>query len=445
MLTSAFALPLIQSLPPAHHRHHPAHRIQLDNGIRLLIVQNPTVDIVAARFLFQGGGRIEHRDQAGLGNLTAAVLTKGTQQRSSQAIAAIVESLGAGISADNSSDYFELGLKCVSADFAKIMTLIGEILQQPSFPEQEFERERGMMMRAIQAQKERLFPVAFDQLRQILYPNHPYAIPVIGHEATLQSLTREDLVAFHQHQCRPDRLVLAIVGPLPVDEVLDHVLSVLGHWSGSSLIAKSVDLDEAEADPIRVPQTPQQVKTYQDTQQSLIMIGYQGARAGSADYAALKLLATYLGNGLSSRLFVELREKRGLAYEVSAHYATRLDPSPLIAYLGTAADNTEAALDALHAELDRLRADPLDPEVVELTQRKVLGQYALGKQTNAQIAHMLAWYETLGLGLEFDHIYPALIRELTSEQLYEVTQKYLATPITSLVGPEWALKTPEDS
>jgi zinc protease len=154
----------------------------------------------------------------------------------------------------------------------------------------------------------------------------------------------------------------------------------------------------------------------------------------SSDYAALKLLTTYLGNGLSSRLFVELREKRGLAYEVSAFYPTRLDTSHFVAYIGTAPENTAIALDGLKQEVDRLCETVLTDEELQSAKNKLLGQYALGKQTNAQIAQTYGWYETLGLGVAFDDLFQQQVAEVTAEEAQTAAQRFLMQPYVSLVG-----------
>jgi predicted Zn-dependent peptidase len=175
------------------------------------------------------------------------------------------------------------------------------------------------------------------------------------------------------------------------------------------------------------------------------MLGYlappvrDGASSTVRDYSVLKLINTYLGNGLSSRLFVELREKRGLAYEVSAFYTTRLDPAQFVAYMGTAPENTAIALEGLQTEIDRLRVTPLTGEELQAAKNKLLGQYALGKQTNAQIAQTFGWYETLGIGIDFDTLFQKQVAETTADAVQEVAQKYLTVPYVSLVGPAGAV------
>ncbi len=420
------------STSPATQRGH-LQRILLANGATLLLGQNPTVDILAAHCFFRGGSRVERPEQAGLSNLMAAVLTKGTHQRDSQAIAAWVESLGASLSVDSSSDYFQVSLRCVSADFPDLLRLLSEILQDPSFPEAEVAREQALMLQAIRAQQERPFSLAFDQVRQALYGDHPYALPGLGRLQTVGSLTREDLLAYHATYCRPNSMVMVVIGPERPEQMAAQIEAVLADWTVP---------DPSGGDPdLCLPslEQPKLLKLPQPTQQTTMMIGFRGASAGSTDYAALKLLSTYLGNGLSSRLFVELRERCGLAYEVSAFFATRWDPAPFVTYMGTASENTEMALDRLQAEIHRLHTHLLSEAEVNMAQRKLLGQYALGKQTNAQMAQLAGWYEILGLGMEFDQQYLQRVRHLTPEHLHQAVETYLVTPVIALVGPEAAL------
>ncbi len=408
-------------------------RLHLGNGITLLLGQNPTVEILAAHCFFRGGSRVEQPQQAGLSHLLAAVLTKGTRQRNSQAIAAWVESLGASLSVDSAADHFEVGLRCVAEDFPELLQLLAEILRDPSFPEAEVARERELMLQAIRAQQERPFNLAWDQVRQALYRDHPYALPGLGRLETVGSLTREDLLAYHSTYCRPEGMVMAVIGPEPPETMAAQVEAVLGDWVSAGPPAPDPNL------PLPSLEKPQLLKLSQPTQQTTIVLGFRGSPASSADYPALKLLATYLGSGLSSRLFVELRERGGLAYEVSAFFATRRDPAPFVAYLGTAAENTPVALERLQAEIQRLHDTLLSSEEVGMAQRKLLGQYALSKQTNAQVAQLAGWYEILGLGMEFDQQYLQSVRQLTPAHLQQAAKTYLVNPAIALVGPEEAL------
>lgn len=436
------------NLNSTHSQQSSIDRIVLDNGIVVLVKESLAADIIAARLFIRAGSRWEPPHQAGLANLMASVLTKGTQRLSSLEIAEAVESVGANLGTDSATDYFLMSLKTVSADFPGIFKLAGELLRSPTFPENELDLERRLTIQAIRSQQEQPFTIAFDQLRQIMYGTHPYALSGLGTETTVAQLQQSDLTQYHQTYFRPDNLVISICGRIQPEAAVALVEQSLGDWQAPAQTLPRLTLPELIVAPVRRA-------IAQETQQSIVMLGYlapavttqpvansNGSSAVSTaaltdleEYIALKLLNSYLGNGLSSRLFVELREKRGLAYEVSGFYPTRLDPAQFVVYLGTAPENTEIALKSLQAEVNRLSAELLDAQELQTAKNKLLGQYALGKQTNAQIAQIFGWYETIGLGIEFDTTFQQAVTATTLETAQKAAQRYLKEPYVSLVGP----------
>ena len=405
------------------------HRLVLDNGITLIIVENKAADIISGRFFLKGAGTIaEKPEQAGLAHLVSAVITKGTKKLSALEIAEKIESIGAGLGADASTDYFALSLKTVSTDFPEMLQLLGEIMRSPVFPEAEVELERKLTLEGIKSQKEQPFNVAFNQLRQQMYPQHPYGVSVLGTETSVASLTREDLQQYHQTYFRPDNLIISMSGRITKEQGIKLIERVFGDW-------QKPDLPRPTSGLVSPTVNPSEAEIIQDTQQSIVMLGYLGTKVNSEDYAVLKLISIYLGNGLSSRLFVELREKRGLAYDVSAFFPTRLDSAPFITDMGTAPTNTEIAIEGLSSEVERLTKTNLNEEELQGVKNKLLGQYALGKQTNGEIAQTYGWYETLGLGVNFDNSFQAAIPPITSETIKEVANRYLNKPYISLVKP----------
>lgn len=405
------------------------HRSVLANGITLIVVENQAADIISGRFFLKGAGTIiEQLEQAGLAHLASAVITKGTENLSALEIAEQIESIGAGLGADAATDYFSLSLKTVSADFIPMLKLLAEIMRSPSFPESEVELERKLTLQGIRSQQEQPFNVAFNQLRQQMYPGHPYGVSVLGTESSVETLTRQDLLHYHQTYFRPDNLVISLSGRIDLSQASSLIAEVFGDWAKP---------DAPLVEPVlSIPLlNPSQQEIIQDTQQSIVMLGYLGTKVNLQDYPVLKLISTYLGNGLSSRLFVELREKRGLAYDISAFFPTRLAVAPFITYMGTAPSNTEIAIAGLSHEVERLTQITLSDSELQGAKNKLLGQYALGKQTNGEIAQTYGWYETLGLGVEFDRSFQAAIAAISPEQIKEVALRYLTQPYISLVKP----------
>ncbi|MBW4692947.1 MAG: insulinase family protein [Lyngbya sp. HA4199-MV5] len=424
----------------------------------VLVWENPSADIIATRIFVRAGSQWETTQTAGLAHLLASVLTKGTEQRSSLQIAEQVESVGASLGTDSATDYFLLSLKTVSSDFSELLQLAGELLRSPSFPQHEIDLERRQTIQAIRSQQEQPFSIAYDQLRQIVYGDHPYALSGLGTEASVSQLDRADLQHYHQTHFRPDNMVVSLSGRIQPDAAIALIESVFGDWQPPETPLPILTLPAITARPIKAA-------IAQETQQSIVMLGYLAPAVvpehnealqqtgtpsvppspasrdhSMAEYTALKLLNSYLGNGLSSRLFVELREKRGLAYDVSAFYPTRLHPAPFVVYMGTAPENTAIAIAGLKAEVDRLRTHPFDPETLQAAKDKILGQQALGKQTNAQIAQTFGWYETLGLGIAFDAQFQEQLNAVTLEAVQSAADHYLMEPYLSLVGPAAVVK-----
>jgi predicted Zn-dependent peptidase len=408
------------------------YRTTLKNGLVLLVTENSAADVIATRIFIRAGSCYEKPEKAGLANLLGALLTKGCDGLSSLEIAERVESVGASLSADTATDYFVLSLKTVTADFTQILELATRLLRSPTFPEAEVELEKRLALQDVRLQKEQPFSVAFEQLRQVMYENHPYASSGLGDENTISNLTRFDLVNFYQTYFRPDNIVISIAGRISAESAEQQIEKLFGDWHPSDT--------QLPAMKVSFPQTkPQQVITPQPTQQSIIMLGYLGASVHSGDYAALKLLSTYLGNGLSSRLFIELREKLGLAYDVSAFYPTRQFSSSFVVYMGTAPENTITALKGLRREVDLLSDSKLEQDALQAAKNKILGQYALGKQTNGQLAQIYGWYEILGLGIAFDQKFQQNIAALTSTDAINTACQYLKEPFVSVIGQEEAI------
>jgi zinc protease len=404
--------------------HKGFSRRNLTRGGQLLFTENLETPIISTRFLFPS-----KIGAPGLAHLTSAVLTKGTERHNSQEIAGLVENAGAQLGVETATDYLLLGLKCLAEDFKDLFTLCLEILTEANFPEEQVSLEKNVTLQGIRAQKERAFSVAYAQFRENLYgPKHPYGYSTLGTEETVTAFQPRDLATYHQSAFNLDRMVLSLCGGVS-DELKDFVEEQV-----KSLAPKDAERTDGTV-PAPAPTGTHRIVTPQATEQTTVLLGYAACGIHHADYPALKVLNTYLGSGLSSRLFVELREKRGLAYEVSSFFPTYRQHAHFGAYIGTAPQNVPTAEEGLRRELEQIREIPLTDEALQAAKNKTLGQYALGKQTNSQIAQLLGWYEILGMGADHDERYPDLIGQVTAEDVKRVGQTYFTEPVVSLVGP----------
>ncbi|MEL6319125.1 MAG: pitrilysin family protein [Cyanobacteria bacterium J06626_14] len=412
------------------------HHTILQNGLTVIAIENSAADIVASRILINGGSRFEQTGKAGVAHLMSAVLTKGTDCLSSQDIAEKVESIGANLGTDATTDYCLVGLKTVSSDFPSVLKLAADIVRSPSFPDHEVELERRLALQGIRSMREQPFSVAYQNLRRAIYGDHPYGESGMGTEAAVSMMTREDVWAYYRDVFHPSEMVVSIAGRIDPEVAIATVEDVFGDWNPSKPETNPPILS-SKTTPGYQPQT---VVDIQETMQAIVMLGYPAASVHSSEYTALKILSTHLGNGLSSRLFVELREKLGLAYDVSAIYPTRIDPTHFVVYMGTAPTNVETAINGLQKEINRVCQQALTAGELQIAKNKLLGQYALGKQTNAQMAQLFGWYEVLGLGVDFDQIFQDTVAKVTAEEILAIASHHFASPPhVSLVGPQPAV------
>ena len=405
----------------------------LGNGLKVIAIENSAADIVSARLFLPVGQGHEIPENAGIFSLLTSLLTRGTTHRSSLDIAEAVEYVGASLGADSASDYSVVSVKTVSADFEEIFTLATEIIREPSFPNNEIELERKLTIQGLRSMQEQPFSVAYKYFREGMYGTHPYGFSSMGTEETVMTIQREHLLEAHSKYFRPDNMVVVIVGRIDPEKAVALVDKLLGDWEAPDYAAPNPKLPTIDSHAYRIV-------TPQETNQSFVIIGYLAASVKHPDFAALKLISTHLGNGLSSRLFVELREKQGLAYDVSAFYPTRLGQSQFVSYIGTAPENTSVALDGLQSELRRLCEVPLTAHELQVAKNKMLGQYALGKQTNGQIAQLLGWYEILGLGTEYDEQFQTNIAAVTIEEVQEAAKRCFVDSYISILGPATAVE-----
>jgi zinc protease len=401
---------------------------QLANGLKFLLIPNSSSDIVAGRIFVRAGSLYDPPPLSGISYLMTALLTKGTVRLSAMEIAEQVESIGAGLSAEAHNDHIEISWKSVAADFPILLRLVAEILRAPSFPAAQVELERKVLLQGIRSQAERPLSLAFQQLRSTIYQDHPYGRFLMGTEETVNRIDREALSSQHAAYYRPERTVVSIAGRLDPAVAEKLVAEAFGDWQPAPIPTM-----EMPRSPIT--EQPQRKFLAKSGQQSIVMLGHPAVAVTDPDYFVLRTISSYLGSGLSSRLFVELREKRGLAYEVSSIFSTKAEQAIFVVYMGTANEKVSMAIDGLRSELARLCLARWSAEELNTTQSKLLGKYALSKQTNAQLAYLYGWYESLGLGWDFDQRLVREVEQITSQRVEEVANKYFdRTPYLSVVG-----------
>jgi predicted Zn-dependent peptidase len=406
-------------------------RTTLPNGIRVLVRENPSADVVAVSVLVRAGARFETTSEAGVTNLLHRVMVRGTTRRTAADINGAAEDLGGSVDASGDVEYAEIRATGLARHWESVLDLVAEIALQPSFPAEAVETERRLTLSHIQTRLDTPFPRAFDALHEDLYRAHPYAIPSAGSKESVGRLTREQLVAHYRSIYRPGRLVIAVSGHVSAPRVVGVLAKTFGTMAlnaagePSPFIAPAPALTAAAGR--RVIEQP--------AQQAQVVIGVAGPGVLDADYAAVKLLGAILGGGMSGRLFVELREKLGLAYSVAAVNPSRAGPAPFLAFLGTAPASAEAAEAGMLRELERIRREPPTAEELARARAYLQGTQAMDRRTNARQAWYLAFFELVGAGHDFPDRYAAALGKVTAADVQAAARRYLEHPTIVVLRP----------
>jgi zinc protease len=417
----------------------PVPSFSLSGGLPVVARSRPGPEILAARLVIRGGSGADPLHRRGAHQLLAGTMTRGCGQLDADALADLVEGAGAALRAEAHEDSLVLGLKCAATDTLDLLPLLLAMARRPLLAPDQVALERQLNLQTLQRQKEDPYQLAHDQLLRQLYGEGPYGHDPLGVEGELKGISA-DLLADLAVGLGREGAVLVLTGTLPdnLQSLLEDSLEGLP-WTTHLPLASSV-VAPPPVEPGGAPAAGASLRALvQDTEQLVLMLGCPTVPLGHPDALPLRLLQTHLGLGMSSRLFVVMREERGLAYDVGVSHPARCGAAPFVMHLSTSADRAEEATACLLEEWRRLLEEPLDLAELELARAKTIGQDAMGRQTCSQIAERLAL--VLSHGLPADHVERCLARaaELDGAALQQAARRWLSQASLSLVGPAPAL------
>jgi zinc protease len=406
----------------------PVTRVTLDNGMTVLVRENPLAPVVAVTLLVRTGSRWEEPATAGISNFLHAVMVKGTRQRSGAALAEAVAGIGGKLSAAGDVDYSAIQGTALARFWRDLLGLTAELALEPVLSPDEVEREREWLLSRVQRRRDSPAARAFDELYAALYGPHPYGLPVLGTRESLARIAHADIVAHYRRYYRPERLTLAVSGDVEREAVVAEVARLFGGLPRATAVAADPPLPSP-------PPGSRRVVLRQAAQQAQVVTAGLGPPLDHPDHAPAKVLATVLGGGMAGRLFVEIRDRSGLAYAATAFYDALVGPAPIVLYLGTAPETAAAAEAALQREVERVRQEPVSPDELRRAKGYLLGNDAMDRRTNARRAWYLAFYELTGVGRDFSGHYRAAVEAVTAADVLRVARRYLGTTTTVVLEP----------
>jgi len=396
----------------------------LDNGLVVLIKENPASASVTIQGDVQAGAGYDPQGREGLASFTAAMLRRGTRRHTYQELNTALDSVGAILDLATGHEEMSFSGHALAEDFELLMELLAEILLEPTFPEGEMEKLRGQFLTHLGILEMDTSHRAERAFLSAIYPStHPYARPVLGTQESLRTLSREELFEFHRRHYRPERAVLSIVGAISAEHALHIVANTLGHWKAFEKEAPS----PLKLFPVPPPSESisRRIEIPGKSQVDLVW-GVLGMSRTSPDYYPAMMANMILGHlGLMGRLGKKVRDTHGLAYYVTSVLQPSRGPRPWTVNAGVHPDNIERALETILEEVQRLREEPVSDEELEDCRSYLTGALPLHLETNEGIASFLLTVEEYALGLDYLQRYPDIIYGVSKKDIQQVAQKYL--------------------
>lgn len=401
-----------------------------DKGIRVLLVEDHALPIIALSFAFNGGSAQDPEGKEGALNLMAALLDEGAGQYTGEAYQDRLEDLATHVSFNPDRDFLYGGLKTLSLNRDAGFEMLRLALFEPRFDEKPMNRIRDQILAGVRARENDPGSKAGMALRALIYPDgHPYRRTIEGSEASLVSLVRDDLVALRGRIMARDNLVLSVVGDITPDELKKAIDRLFGDLPQKATLTAVPEIEPKLGDTRHVVhERPQTRFTWVS----------KGIARDDPDYMAAYLVNQVLGgSGLTSRLSNEVREKRGLAYGISTGLSNARAVSLFTGSVATRSDFADETLRIMKSELRRMAEEGPTAEELALAKSYTIGAYALNFDGASDIARTLTGLQTQGLPANYIDIRADLINAVTLDDARRAAKRLLGDESHALVrlGP----------
>lgn len=399
---------------------------RLKNNISAVYRQNKNTPRVGVSLNFSIS---EAEKLSGIYCLMSRLLLKGTRNRSSEQLAKTLDENAIDFFCDMKQDYLRFRFICLNEDFKLATEIMADVIKNSTF--EEFEKEKTKFYGEIIAELDSAKTKALDNYYKTIFDGHFYGHTYTKTLEDIDKITKQDVIEAYEKIFSMGKKVLSLVGDFDFEEIIETLNENLGDIKNSTESEKTF-----EAPVLKENKTVEIIKN--DVQQAQIIQGWIMPTFYSEDYPALVLLNIMLGSaGLSSRLFLELREKKGLAYHVRSTYETNEKCGNLSIYIATEPKNIQTCLDGFKVEINKLKETPVSDFELENAKNNLVGKQQFVTETNSQQANLLAYYGIVGLGFGFEEKIIEKIKKVTPEQVQICAKKYFGDSfVISILKPE---------
>ena len=410
---------------------NPERRI-LSNGMVVVAVANPVSPAVHLRCLLAAGAAFDG-ERPGLACLAARLLDGGTEHRSRPEIYEELDSIGATLEIGTTRETVSLDLHCLTEDFSRVADVLRDILESPTFPGEELERQRAALVTSNLAEAQDTEAVCENRLQaEIFPPGHPYHYPLKGSVSSVGAITRDEVVTFHRRFHTPEGAILACSGDLEAGDALALLEKTMTFPGGESRPATTFSLPEPLGAPVRVE------LTLADKTQTDIGFGHRGLKRNDPDYYAFLIVNHALGGtGMGGRLGMEIREKRGLAYYAYSSFSAGVGAGAFMVRAGVSPAGVDAAVECIFEELNRAVAQGITEREIEEAKRYLIGSLPRELETHAGVARHLGEVERFRLGADYLDRFAELVGQVSASDCRRVAGTRLEPDrgVLVIVGP----------
>jgi len=413
-------------------------KISLDNGLRLVTANMPHTRSVSIGFFIGAGSRYETDEQAGISHFIEHLCFKGTAKRPTAAeISMVVEGVGGILNAGTDKELTVYWCKVAQSHFAVALEVLVDMLLNSRFDPTDIEKERQVIIEEINMCLDSPSQRVAMLIDEILWPDHPLGRDIAGSKESVAAATRDMMLDYMAKQYQPGNTVLAIAGDIQHQEVVSMVVQATSSWANHQPEASYPASQEKLARRALIET--------RDTEQAHLCLALPGLSITHPERFKLDLLNVILGEGMSSRLFAEIRDKLGLAYSIQSYVEHFLDTGSIIISAGVDTKNLQVAIRAILAELSRLKEATPESELVKAKELSK-GRLLLRMEDSRSVAGWMGGQEILtGKILSVDQII-SIIDAITAEELQSLAEELLIGERLRLavVGPVQPDKPLED-
>ncbi len=396
----------------------PIQRLTLSNGLRVLVLEDPSVPMVYAQVSFRGGVIEETAADSGVSSLAAELLLRGTRRRDQQAIADQLADWGGDAGSFAGHHSFGIALSALSAHRQDFLNLTAEMVTESAFAAGEWDKAREDQLQVVLGEKEDIYNAAGRALSEAIYREHPYHQSPNGTEASLAGLTRDRTLEFYKNRLAASRMVLGVAGDVRAEEVRRILEQKLGRVPRESAVAPP-----AYATPVTFDKA-ERLSEVLKREQSVAMLAFPSVRLDDPRRYAFQVLNAVM-SGSAGRLYQNIRGVHGMSYVINSAVQLGVDPGHFVFYAGVKPDEGPRALELLIEEAARLRSGGVTEDEIRQSREQLIGNHEQAMESRSAVLQEAVTDEILGLGFEEMDRFADGIRAVRKEDVEAVIRDFV--------------------